>query len=102
MVYGLPRDYVGSIYRLGVDGEWHERALFSKPGLFDGRSVATWLAEREHMSLTEMQIEALEWLIDQEKRIGFPTEQDREDCLYPLERQRDRLKSQLQQQPPDE
>ena len=101
LVYGLPADYRGSFYRDGADGQLHDRVLFLKPGMFDQGSAADWLAARERKSLTEIQVEALEWLISQEEHIGFPTEQDREDYLYPLERQRNRLLTQLRDAEPD-
>ena len=69
--------------------------------MFDSKSAAAWLAAREDKSLTEIQVEALGWLIEQEKQIGFPTEEDRELFLYPLERQRDRLLAQLRDAKPD-
>jgi hypothetical protein len=101
MVYGLPGDYRGSLHREGADGQLHERVLFAKPAMFDPNSAEAWLDAREDKSLTEIQVEALEWLIEQEKQIGFPTEEDRELYLYPLERQRDRLSSQLRNAKPD-
>lgn len=91
-VYPMPEDYRGSFYRTGADGKAYERPLFVKAGLFDRSSVAAWLAAREQKSLLEIQIEALGWLIEEENRIGYPAENDREQFLYPLERQLEQLK----------
>jgi hypothetical protein len=91
-VFPLPSNYAGSFARAGVDGEMHDRPLFSKPGPFNADTVAVWLEARDGKTLTEIQIEAVEWLIAQETKIGFPTDADREKYLYPLERQVAELK----------
>ena len=93
VIYNLPEDYRGSFYRKGGDGEMHERPRFLAPGIFDEDTVEAWLRVRHDKTLTELQIEALEWLIDKEKNIGFPTERDREKFLLPLERQVSRLRA---------
>ena len=62
------------------------------------------MEERKEKSLGEIQIEALQWLIEQEKQIGFQNEEDKEHFLYPLERQletiRTKLKKVQQENPP--
>ena len=95
VLYNLPRDYQGSFYRKGADGEWHERPGFSADGIFTTETIDEWLKEREDKSLPEMQVEILEWLIEQERRIGFETEEDREQTLGPLERQVQRVRSEV-------
>lgn len=92
-IYNLPRGYRGSFYRRGADGELHQRPHFMAPGPFDETTIDAWLDARRDRSLTEMQIEVLEWLIEQEKAIGFSGEAGREDYLVPLERQVERLRS---------
>lgn len=92
-IYNLPDDYRGSFYREGADGQLHERPRFLAPGVFERDTVEAWLAERQGQSLTELQIEALEWLIEQETRIGFVNEADRHEMLGPLQRQLARLKA---------
>jgi hypothetical protein len=91
-VFNLPEDYRGSMYRVGADGMQHERPLFLAPGMFDTSTVAGWLGQREHATLAELQTEALAWLIEQEKKIGFRSHEDRESYLCPLERQLTRVK----------
>jgi len=86
-VFCLPKDYRGSIYRTGGDGKMHERAYFSAPDLFTYKTIGPWLEARKGKSLEAMQVEALEWLIEQEKRIGFQDEEAKKKFLYPLERQ---------------
>ena len=86
-IFYLPQDYRGSFYRTGADGKTHERAYFSNDGLFTCDTIESWLEERKEKSLEEMQIEALQWLIEQEKQIGFRNEEDKDNFLYPLERQ---------------
>jgi hypothetical protein len=91
-LYNLPPDYQGSFYRTGADGELHPRPRFLTEGIFTPDTIDAWLKEREGKSLAEMQIEILEWLIEEERRIGFPTEEDREETLSPLERQVQQLR----------
>ncbi len=55
--------------------------------MFESDTVAGWLAERQNATLPALQAEALQWLIEQEKRIGFPDESAKEWALYPLERE---------------
>jgi hypothetical protein len=91
-VFDLPKDYARGMYRVGADGANHERPVFLAPALFDGGSVAEWLGHRERATIAELQAEALAWLIEREKGIGFRTEEDRERYLYPLERQLARVR----------
>lgn len=93
LIYNLPEDYPGSFYRTGADGEMHARPRFFAPGIFDASTVEQWLKDREDKSLTELQIEALEWLIAKEEAIGFAADADREQILVPLQRQVSRLKA---------
>jgi hypothetical protein len=95
-VFCLPDDYRGSIYRTGADGKMHERAYFSDPDLFTHQTIGPWLDARKDRSLEAMQVEALEWLIDQEKRIGFQDEEARKQFLHPLERQLALVRSKVQ------
>jgi hypothetical protein len=43
-----------------------------------------WWHENQHMSLREMQIAALRWAIERERKIGFPTEVEKKYYLDPL------------------
>ncbi|MCA9256320.1 MAG: hypothetical protein KDA33_11820 [Phycisphaerales bacterium] len=92
-IFNLPKDYVGSFYRDGVDGPMQSRPFFLEPTLFDHDTIGAWIDARANRSLTEMQIEALNWLIDEEKKIGFPEPGDREDFLDPLVRRLEALKA---------
>ncbi len=98
-VVPLPDDYPGSFYRTGANGDYCERPVFFRPGPFDENTIRSWLEERNLKSLVEMQVEGLEWLIAEEKRIGFRSDQDREAYLTPLERQLEELKSRLLEAP---
>jgi len=91
-VFFLPEDYRGSFCRTGADGKMHDRAYFLKPALFTYDTIESWLEERKEKSLEEMQVEALQWLIEQEKRIGFQNKKDKKDFLYTLERQLSKVK----------
>jgi hypothetical protein len=99
-VFCLPEGYEGSFYRTGADGRLHERPYFLKTALFDRRSVKSWLDARRDKSLEEIQVEALRWLIQQERQIGFPSEQDKQRYLYPLERQLARIERRLRRARP--
>ena len=92
-VFNLPFDYEGSIYRTGVDGESHPRPCFFKPVLLSYETIEPWLNERKNKSLSDMQIEALTWLIEEEKKIGFVNEEVKYLYLYPLERQLKEIKN---------
>ena len=56
-------------------------------------TIERWLSDRADRSLPEMQVEALEWVLAEERKIGFPTEEDREKIERALERQIARLKA---------
>jgi hypothetical protein len=92
-IFPVPRDYKGSFYRSGADGKLHARPLFFEPALFDKATLPKWLEKRKDKSLREMQIEALTWLIDQERKIGFRNEKDKALYLFPLERRLDEIKT---------
>ena len=94
-VFLLPESYHGSFYRKGADGENHGRPYFLKPALFTPQTIESWLAERRDMTLSEMQIEALQWLIEKEKEIGFQNKEDKKKFLYPLERQLKKVERRL-------
>ena len=93
-IFLLPDGYSGSFGRTGADGKMHDRPLFFAPKLFEMDTVAQWLAQREDRSLTELRIEALEWLVAEETKIGFQNEADRKDILDPLTRQLEILEGQ--------
>jgi len=92
-IFNLPGDYKGSFYRVGADEKLHARPLFFKPALFDRKTLPKWLEQRKDKTLQEMQIEALTWLIEQERKIGFRNVEGKEAYLYPLERRLDDIKT---------
>jgi hypothetical protein len=94
-IIALPSDYQGSFMRKGKDGESHPRPVFMKPYLFTSETVAQYLEDRKDKSLEEMQVEALEWLIEQEKKIGFYSEEQENEILGPLRRQLQQIKSEM-------
>lgn len=95
----LPSDYEMSIMREGADGQLHERPLYAGRDIFDPGTIAAWLEARRYGSLEEMQVETLQWVIDEEKKIGFRNEKDKQDYLHPLERQLDRVQASTQPMP---
>lgn len=101
-IFPLPQDYRGSFYRTGSDNTLHARPFFLKPALFDRRTLPKWLDERKDKTLRDMQIEALSWLIAQERTIGFRIEKDKADFLYPLERRLEEIESGKPWTNPDE
>ena len=60
---------------------------------FTQDGVRNWWSEHEHQSLREMQIDALEWAIAEEQKIGFRDDRDRERFLNPLLGMLDTLKN---------
>lgn len=77
--------------RKGVDGKYH-----SNPALYDGpygSDLCGWLAARSDTSLPELQIESLEWVLAEERKIGFPTQADRDKIEGALLRKLAELKS---------
>lgn len=95
LIYKLPVDYPRSFYRKGEDGKSKERQYFLKEDLFNKLTVADWLSKRKNNSLKEIQLEALEWLVEEEYKIGFAQEKDKEVYLYPLLREVENLRMEL-------
>ena len=97
-IFALPKDYYYEGYwRDGADGEGYRTPYFYetnglKPSLFDRSTIRKWLKDREKKTFQEIQIEALTWILNKEKSIGFPTESDKKRYLYPLERQLKKIK----------
>jgi hypothetical protein len=93
-------DVAGRPYksREGSDHKEHvHRGCFSQfsddgKAWYTAKGLQRWWKEHKHQSLREMQIEALQWAIDHEQQIGFNYEEDKEDYLYPLQRQLKELK----------
>ena len=94
-LYALPRDYRGSFYRTGADGQLHERPVFSKQ-LLTPANLKEWLAARHDRTLAELQLEALGWVLGQEERIGAQTRDAEEEYLTPLRAKHAELKKQVE------
>jgi hypothetical protein len=99
-VIPVPDDYAGSFGRLGADGKYHPRPYSNQPLLFDLATIGAWLQARSDRTLEELQLEGLEWLLAEERKIGFPDEQDRQQIEAPLERKIAQLKSTIAGQVP--
>lgn len=59
---------------------------------FRQKGLQKWWNEHKDRSLKEMQIEALNWAIERERMIGFPTKADEDKYLNPLVEILDELK----------
>jgi hypothetical protein len=92
-VFSLPKDYRRSYNRTGADTKSRPRPYFIEPVLFDHSTLPKWLEQRKDKSLREMQIEALTWLIEEERKIGFRNEEDKRAYLDPLERRLGEIKA---------
>jgi hypothetical protein len=85
-------DIAGMTYksRQGADGQWHTyRGYFSqfssKGEHYSQDGLRRWWRSHRHQSVKEMQMDAMRWAIDREKRIGFPGPRDEEHYLRPLQ-----------------
>lgn len=91
-------DIVGMSYksREGEDGEHHGCpnyfTQFCDGAWYSQKGLEKWWSEKKDLSLKEMQIEALEWRIEQERNIGFPGLKDKHYYLAPLLEQLEELK----------
>jgi hypothetical protein len=91
-----PADRRGYKIREGSDGKSHTMPhyfhSYYKSGQPRKDQLSRWWAGHRDKTIQEMQIEALEWTIEEEKRIGFPGRRDRELYLDPLVRKLAELK----------
>ncbi len=83
--------------RVGADGESHAYpryfAQYCGKDWYTQEGVRLWWSEHRHLSLREMQIEALEWAIAQERTIGFVDAADEERVLAPSLSMLEKLKN---------
>jgi len=90
-------DVVDYINRRGADGKLHMR-----PRYFDAvqkvAALKEWWHERRGRALVALQIEALEWRIEQERKIGFANQEQEGKILAPLMQKLEVLRSSLNQQ----
>jgi hypothetical protein len=91
MIFAIPEDCIRGREREGPEGKVVERPYFSGYCPFDTTSLEKWLKDRDQMSLEEIQLEALKWLISEEEKLGFPSDEYRKDIILPLQRRVDAL-----------
>lgn len=83
-------DIIGMTYkgRIGKDGKDHTYVgyfeQFCSGAWFTKDGIERWWKENQDKSLREMQIQVLQWKIENEKKIGFPKAKDKENYLHPL------------------
>ena len=65
----------------------------SSTKIINKKEYEDWWSKNSHLSLKEMQIDALEYRIKMEKSVGFKTKTDEEECLSPLYRELELLKN---------
>lgn len=94
IIHIIPEDYPPSLYREGADGKLHPRPYICsvENSIFTSESAEDWFKQRENKTLKELQIEALEWVIEGERKIGFRDNAKKELILSPLLRQLKRMK----------
>lgn len=86
----LPKNVWRYKTRRGKDGQWHR-----PPNYLEAEGgVEKWWSVRSTKSLREMRIEALQWTIEQEQKIGFPAPNDQKMFLEPLQSDLRELQSQ--------
>lgn len=92
-VYALPEGYseTASLYRRGANGELHEQPVWSRE-IYDGVGARKWLTDRKGRTLQDLQIEALEWVLEIQKGIGARTKSERDEYIAPLETQLTKLR----------
>ena len=94
-----PTDRSGYKARHGSEGNSHTMPYyfnsFCKSGQTRKDQVSRWWAGHHDKTILEMQIEALEWTIQEETQIGFPRPRDRELYLDPLVRKLAELKKEI-------
>ena len=84
-ILDIPPDFAMSIFRTGADGKSHERPYSSaEQGLFDSSTITAWLKQRESEPLAALQVEALEWLLEEENKIGYPDRSSKATIHDPL------------------
>ena len=90
-------DIVWYINRYGADGKLHMRPRYfdalRQPG-----ALEEWWRERRGRTLVQLQIEALEWTIKQERKIGFSSEAQKQRYLNPLLERLKKLRSEDRKQ----
>ena len=95
-ILDIPPDFAMSIFRTGADGKSHQRPCSSAvQDLFDSSTIAAWLKQREAEPLVALQVEALEWLLEEENKIGYPDSKSKSEIHDPLVRHLESIKAGL-------
>ena len=90
-IYSLPDDVSGSFYRTGADGKSRSRPVYLNQ-IWDEEGLGPWLEARKEKPLIDIQLEALSWVLENERAIGAVDEEAKNDHIVPLERRLDELK----------
>ncbi len=81
-----PRNYSSYGYRrTGRDGKKHPKPYWTGNPFYEAGGVAKWLKVNKDLSYPEMQIKCLQWLLEQEKKIGAPDAEGYFVNILPLE-----------------
>jgi hypothetical protein len=94
-ILDIPPGYAIPMVRTGADGELHHRPFSAEQGLFDSSTITAWLKQREAEPLAALQVEALEWLLEQENKIGYPDSKSKATFHDPLVRHLESIKAGL-------
>lgn len=70
-IFSVPPDYFVPVVRTGADGELHQRPFSVEQGIFDSSSITAWLKQREADPLAALQVEAIEWLVEEVSLTGL-------------------------------
>jgi hypothetical protein len=87
-------NYRGSFFRTGADGKMHAHPVRSKH-LFEPETLNDWLAARPNRSLPQLQLEAIEWVLAEEEKIGFRTPREEATYIAPLREERDKIRKEI-------
>ncbi len=90
-IYNYPKGYLNSLTRTGKDGKNYLRTHYDI--LFNKKNIKEWLNDRKDMTLKEIQIEVLKFIIKKEKAIGFTNKKQKEEILTPLLKQLKQLEA---------
>ena len=94
-ILDIPPNYAFPIFRTGADGKSHARPFAVEQDLFDSSTITAWLKQRESEPLAALQVEALEWLLEQEDKIGYPDYKSKATFHDPLIRHLESIKAGL-------
>ena len=94
-ILDVPDGYPIPFLRTGADGQRHHRPYAVEQDLFDSSTITAWLKQRESEPLAALQVEALEWLLEEENKIGYPDNRSKATFHDPLLRHLESIKAGL-------